>query len=152
MRELDELDKKILEALQKDGRMSYTEMAEMFNANVSTVSNHIQRLKDNGILKVVGVVNPFKTGNPFVADIRLKVNLSKLQSVINKLKNIKEVRFIAGITGSFNLVIEVYTSSNEELYQLISETFGEIDGIEDIDTSVVLEVHKQSYNFGVQLY
>jgi len=148
---MSELDELILTELQKDGRKSYTELAELFNANVSTVSNRVQRLIDKGILKIVGVVNPFKTGNSFVADIKMKVEISKLPTVIEQLKPIQEVRFIAACTGSYNLLIEVYTSSNNELYRIINEKLGQIEGIKEFETSVLLEVHKQSYDFRVNL-
>lgn len=150
-KQLTELDKQILEALQKDGRMSYTELAERFNANVSTISYRVQRLTESGILKIVGVVNPFKTGNSLVADIKLQINLFKLDSAILQLNQIQEVRFIAACTGTHNLLIEVYTTSSGELYQIIKNKIGKIEGVENIETSILLEVHKQSYDFGVNI-
>jgi len=149
---LSELDKKLLEALQKDGRISYTELAEKYDANVSTVSNRVQRLMDRGVLKIVGVVNPFKAGNSFVADFRLKIALPRLQSAIEILKEIQEVRFIAATTGTYNVVLEIYTSSNEELNRIMNEKIGSIEGVISIDTSVILEVHKQSYNYDIHLH
>lgn len=148
---MSDLDELLLEALQKDGRKSYTELADMFNANVSTVSNRVQKMIDQGVLKIVGVVNPFKTGKSFVADIKMKVAISELDEVISQLQAIPEIRFIAACTGSYNLIIEVYTASNNELYELIREKLGKIKGIEGMETSILLEVHKQSYDFGVKL-
>lgn len=148
---MSELDELILEELQKDGRKSYTELAEMFDANVSTVSNRVQRMIDKGVLKIVGVVNPFKTGNAFVADIKLKVAISETAAVIEKLKSIQEVRFLATSTGSYNLLAEVYASSNSELYDILNEKFAKIEGIQEIETAILLEVHKQSYDFRVKL-
>jgi len=148
---LDELDIKLLEALQKDGKKSYTELATQFGTTVGTVSNRVQRLMDQGILRIVGVVNPRKTGNPFVSIIGMNIHLSKLQQVIDKLSEIKEVRYIAASTGVYNLFIEVITSSHQEFYRILTDELGKIDGIERIDSSIVLEVHKQTYDFGVRL-
>lgn len=148
---LTKLDQQLLEELQKDGRKSYTELAEKFEANVSTVSNRIQRLIDKDILKIVGVVNPFKTGNSFVVDLKIKTELRKLEKVIDELSAINEVRFIASTTGTYDLIAEVYTPSSYDLHQLITEKINKIDGILELDTSVLLKVHKQSYNFGVRL-
>src|SRR5699024_5953407 len=122
----------------------------MFDANVSTVSNRVQRLIDEGVLKIVGVVNPFKTGNPFVADIKMKVTLAKLNSVIDELKAVPEVRFLAACTGAYDLLVEVYTTSNSELYRIIKDELSKIDGIIEVESSVLLEVYKQSYDFGVR--
>lgn len=148
---MSELDTLLLQELQKDGRKSYTELAEKFGANVSTVSNRVQRLIDNGVLKIVGVVNPFETGNTFVADIKMKVEIPKLEKVVEELSAIQEVRFLVSCTGPYNLLLELYTSSNDELYKIINGKLGVIDGIKEIETSIILKVHKQSYDFGVNL-
>ena len=148
---LDELDIKLLEVLQIDGKKSYTELATQFGTTVGTVSNRVQRLMDQGILRIVGVVNPRKTGNPFVSIIGMNINLGKLKSVIDELSKIKKVRYIAASTGVYNLFVEVVTSSHQEFYEILTEEMGKIDGIEKIDSSIVLEVHKQTYDFGVRL-
>lgn len=151
MVDLTELDIKLLKELQKDGKKSYTQLAEQFNTTVATVSNRVQRLIDQGVLKIVGVVNPIKTGNPFVCIFGMKVKIDKYQSVIDKLHMIKEVRYIAASTGVYNLFVEVVTSSNTELYRIIREEFSQIEGIESMESSIILEVHKQSYDFGARI-
>jgi Lrp/AsnC family transcriptional regulator, regulator for asnA, asnC and gidA len=146
---LDDLDKQLLKYLQKDGRLSYTELADSLNTTVGTVRNRVQRLMDQEKLKIVGVVNPFLTGMPSVAMFGMKVTMSKLQQVIDQLVEIPEVRFVAASTGRYDLFVEVITTTNTDLYRVIKEEFSKIDGIESTESSMFLEIHKQSYDWGV---
>jgi Lrp/AsnC family transcriptional regulator, regulator for asnA, asnC and gidA len=146
---LDDLDKQLLKYLQKDGRLSYTELAEILNTTVGTVRNRVQRLMDQEKLKIVGVVNPFLTGMPSVAMFGMKVTMSKLTQVINQIVEIPEVRFVAASTGRYDLFVEVITTTNTDLYRIIKEEFSKIDGIESTESSMFLEIHKQSYDWGV---
>ncbi|MCF2650272.1 MULTISPECIES: Lrp/AsnC family transcriptional regulator [Bacillaceae] len=146
---LDELDLQLLKLLQKDGKLSYTELAELLNTTVGTVRNRVQRLIDQETLKIVGVVNPFKTGRDAVAMIGVNVRLHKLQEVIAQIVEIPEVRFVAASTGRYDLFVEIITSTNSDIYRIIKEEFGKIDGIESTESSMFLEIHKQSYDWGV---
>ena len=146
---LDELDLQLLKLLQKDGKLSYTELAELLNTTVGTVRNRVQRLIDQETLKIVGVVNPFKTGRDAVAMIGVNVRLHKLQEVIAQIVEIPEVRFVAASTGRYDLFVEIITSTNADIYRIIKEEFGKIDGIESTESSMFLEIHKQSYDWGV---
>jgi Lrp/AsnC family transcriptional regulator, regulator for asnA, asnC and gidA len=146
---LDDLDKQLLKYLQRDGRLSYTELAEILNTTVGTVRNRVQRLMDQEKLKIVGVVNPFLTGMPSVAMFGMKVTMSKLTQVINQIVEIPEVRFVAASTGRYDLFVEVITTTNTDLYRIIKEEFSKIDGIESTESSMFLEIHKQSYDWGV---
>ncbi|WP_335440443.1 Lrp/AsnC family transcriptional regulator [Neobacillus drentensis] len=146
---LDDLDFEIIKRLQTDGRTSYTEISEELGITVGTVRNRVQRLLEKQILKIVGVVNPFKTGSPSVTIFGIKVRLNKLENVIKQLVDIPEVRFVAGATGVYDLYVEVITSSNEELYRVIKNEMSQIDGIKSMDSSFILEIYKQTYDWGV---
>ncbi|WP_201716382.1 Lrp/AsnC family transcriptional regulator [Rossellomorea arthrocnemi] len=147
--ELDNLDLQLMKLLQKDGRLSYTELSDMLDTTVGTVRNRVQRMMDQDILKIVGVVNPFITGMPSVAMFGVKVTINRLQEVIDQLVEIPEVRFVAASTGRYDLFVEVITSTNTELYRIIKEEFSKIEGIESTESSMFLEIHKQSYDWGV---
>ncbi|WP_162835580.1 Lrp/AsnC family transcriptional regulator [Jeotgalibacillus soli] len=146
---LDDLDFEIITRLQKDGRTSYTEIAEELRITVGTVRNRVQRLTENEILKIVGVVNPFKTGNPSVTMFGIKVQLHLLEDVISELVKIPEVRFVAAATGVYDIYAEVITSSNEELYKVFKSQMSKIEGIELMDSSLLLAIYKQTYDWEV---
>ncbi|MCQ6268371.1 Lrp/AsnC family transcriptional regulator [Fictibacillus sp. WQ 8-8] len=145
--QIDDVDKQIIQFLQIDGRKSYTDISEELGITVGTVRNRVQRLMENDILKIVGVVDPFKTGTATVAMLGLRVRLSKLENVISELVKIPSIRFVAASTGSFDLFAEIITSSNEELYRIFTNELSKIDGIESNESSMILKIHKQSYDW-----
>lgn len=148
--DLDETDKQIIHYLQIDGRTSYTDIANDLNVTVGTVRNRVQRLIESNILKIVGVVDPFVTGMSTVSMMGLKVRLKNVDEVVKALVEIPEVRFVAHSTGSFDLFVEIITSSNDDLYRILIEEFSKIEGIEDMDSSVIMKIYKQSYDWGVK--
>jgi Lrp/AsnC family transcriptional regulator for asnA, asnC and gidA len=148
--DMDEVDKAIIRFLQKDGRKSYTDIAEQLHVTVGTVRNRVQRLMESGILKIVGVVDPFKTGMSTVAMLGLKVRMNRMQQIIDELVKIPEIRFVAVSTGTFDLFIEIITFSTEDFYRILTEELSKIDGIEETDSSILLKINKQSYDWGVK--
>ena len=55
---IDELDSKIIEKLQKDGRVSNTDLAKSLKVSEATIRGRIKRLTDEGIIQIVAVSNP----------------------------------------------------------------------------------------------
>jgi Lrp/AsnC family transcriptional regulator, regulator for asnA, asnC and gidA len=148
--QMDAIDKTIIKYLQIDGRKSYTDIAEELGVTVGTVRNRVQRLIENGILKIVAVVDPIKTGMSTVAMVGLKVRLNKLQDVIEELVKIPEVRLVAASTGMFDLFLQIITFSIEDYYRIISENMSTIEGIEDSHSFMLLQINKQTYDWGVK--
>ncbi|RPF54227.1 Lrp/AsnC family transcriptional regulator [Aquisalibacillus elongatus] len=145
---LDELDNQIVKALQRDGRVSYTELADQLDTTASTVRNRIQRLTDQNFIKVVGVVNPFMTGMGTVAFVGLSIDFNHYDSIVEKIKQIPEARFIAGSGGKYDLFVQVITPTNTEFYDILRKQIGVIDGVESLDTHMLFEIHKQTYDWG----
>lgn len=84
--ELDELDFLILSQLQKDGRKSFTEVAESLKVSVGTIRNRIQWLTETKTLQVIGRVDPEKIGFHAYASIFIKVSpASQIIPVAEKL-------------------------------------------------------------------
>ncbi|MET0958770.1 MAG: AsnC family transcriptional regulator, partial [Psychrobacillus psychrotolerans] len=101
--QLDHLDKKIIILLSKDGRRPFTELAEELKVTEKTIRTRYKNLTENEILNVTGVVNPVAIGIKAGAIILVKVQLSQLEQVIEEVRNVKEVRFISLISGSYQL-------------------------------------------------
>ena len=55
---MDEIDKKIVEMLNADGRINSIEMARKLEISEGTVRNRIKKMTDANILKVTGLINP----------------------------------------------------------------------------------------------
>ncbi|NLM40612.1 MAG: Lrp/AsnC family transcriptional regulator [Firmicutes bacterium] len=146
---LDSTDRKIIELLQEDGRMPFFTIANELGLAEGTVRRRIGRLLDEGILRIVGVTDPFKIGLTTVAIVGLKVERALLDETASALVKMPEVRFVALSTGNFDLVIQVAVSNNDQLLDFLIRKLSDIPGILNTGTSLVLKVAKEDFAWGV---
>lgn len=144
---MDELTLKTLQAFQEDGRVSFVEVAERLGVAEGTIRRKYAKLVESGILKIAGVVDPVATGYRAPAIIGVKVSVAKLQSVVAELTSIRRIRYVAATTGAYDIIIMAYLKDNEELFRLISQRIALIEGITSLETLVVLNTYKQSYDW-----
>lgn len=140
---LDEFDREIICLLQRDGRMPFLTIANQLGLAEGTVRRRVAKLLDEGLLRIVGIANPFKIGMQTVAIVGLKVDRGRIEQIAKELSALSEVRYVALSTGNYDLVIEVVVSSNDELLTFLVETLAEIEGINNTGTSIVLKVAKE---------
>lgn len=144
--QLDHLDKKIINLLSKDGRRPFTELAEELKVTEKTIRTRYKNLTENEILNVTGVVNPVAIGIKAGAIILVKVQLSQLEQVIEEVRNVKEVRFISLISGSYQLIIQINVPEQEDLTASLKR-ITKINGINEMNSLVQLEVYKNTFEY-----
>ncbi len=142
---LDETDKKIIRLLQKDGRMPFLTIANELGLAEGTVRRRVGRLIEDKVLQIVGVTDPFKVGMNTVAIVGMKVERGHIESITNALSDMSEVRYVALSTGNYDLIIEIVVPGNDELLNFLIHDLGEIPGILNTGTSLVLKVAKQNF-------
>ncbi len=140
---LDDLDRKIIEFLQADGRTPYTTIATELNVAESTVRKRITRLIDLEVIKIVGIVDPVKVGLGTVAIVGVKVEGADLEIVVDRLSALPATRYIGVTTGNYDLTVEVAFESSEQLFNFVTHTLREIPGVVDSHTSLLMKVFKQ---------
>jgi len=150
-RNIDELDAKIISVLQGDGRMSNTDIAKMLDVSEATVRGRIKRLTEDEIIQIVAVGNPLKLGFEITGDLYITVDMKKMDNVIAELRNFRELWYIVATTGRFNLNAEFVVSDLDALNDLVYNRLSHIDGIEQIETSVIMKYIKRRYDFGTPL-
>lgn len=143
MVELDDLDYQILEQLIKDGRKSFTEIADELKVSVGTIRNRYNVFIDEDILKIIGRVNPEKIGFHVYAQILIKVRpVEKVGAVAEQIAALSEVSFLAMTTGSFDLEVNVMCRDNEHLVNLMTNHVTKMDGIYESATNIYFKVYK----------
>jgi len=143
---LDDLDRAIVEALQRDGRASFREIARALNVAEGTIRNRYDRLVDGGVLEVVGVTNPLALGFDAMAMVGVKTN-GRPQAVSEPISELREVSYVVIVAGQFDLLVEVVCRDHQHLLE-ITERLREVDGVVSTDTFVYLKLTKQSFDTG----
>ena len=137
---IDKLDIEILQLLEKDASLPYTEIARRLKLNESTVRKRVAALKQKGVIrKFTVVIEPSKIGFNTVAIIGVDVDPPKLLEVAQKLCEIPETRYVATSTGDHMIMTEIWTRDGKELSKIISEKIGTIEGVKKICPAIILE-------------
>jgi len=145
---IDKIDSKIIRLLQRDGRMPNTEIAKNVGVSEATVRNRLDRLLKEGYIKIAAMGNPFKLGFGIAGNIKITVHLKKVKHVINELKKLNELWYIAQMTGASDLDAEFMVKSFEDLRVLLFDKVNQIDGIIRTETAFLLDYIKNDYEWG----
>lgn len=142
--DLDEIDRRILSFLIKDGRISLIDISKnlmKFGISISapSIKRRVSQLIDSGIIKKFGVVLDYdKLGIPSLAFINLKVEPSAVSRVAKSISYLPEVREAHIIQDDYNLLVSVQCANYKDISRLI-ERFSSSRNILDTKTSVVLD-------------
>lgn len=146
---IDNTDRKIIELLQQDGRLSNTVIARKLGISEATVRNRVNWLIEGKYIQIVAVSNPLKLGYEAVGILKIRTDIKKLDEVIEALKQIKPVWFVVQTTGEADIHAEFVAPSIEALNTLIYQQIYKIDGVLSAETSLILNYLKRDYNWGV---
>ncbi|MCH7705638.1 MAG: Lrp/AsnC family transcriptional regulator [Chloroflexi bacterium] len=146
---MDDLDRKIIELLQINGRASNARIARDVGVSEGTVRRRLRRLVQDEIIRVVAVPDPEKMGLSTVALIGIQADPNKLDDVAERLAALPETQYVSLTTGSFDLFIWVALPSSEELGNFLRHSVGVINGVRRTETFVNLVIVKKGYGIVV---
>lgn len=142
MRELDELDRDIIQALRLDGRTNNSAIAAQLGVAEGTVRQRVRKLSEAGVLRVSALVNPEVISEHQLCMIGLKVTESKhLEASAEAVSRLPEVRSVAIVTGRYDLIVEVLVDSNHGLIRFLSESLAVVQGIQSSETFLLLKTY-----------
>lgn len=139
---IDEIDRKLILELQKDGRCSYSVLARRLRISVSTVSRRIERLLRDNIIVITAVPDPASVGYLAFAMIALDVELEKMDDVCAKLVAHQSVYFTGVSLGRFDILTCVHFPSSEMLFDFVKNELSRIDGVRQVETFYIIESKK----------
>jgi Lrp/AsnC family transcriptional regulator, regulator for asnA, asnC and gidA len=148
--DVSELDKRIIEHLQQDGRRPFTQIASELGVSEAAVRARTNRLIEKGILQVVGVTDPLKLGFQQWAMIGVRVEAARLIEVAEQIAEFPETDYVVVTAGSFDILVEAVAEDNDALLQFLSERLRKIPGVRETETFVYLRLMKQSYQWGTR--
>lgn len=143
---LDYLDRGIIKLLSRDGRMSFSEMADHLEVTEKTIRTRYKNLIDNDIVKVTGVVNPVSLGVKVVAIIQIGVGPNALDDVCKQLVEFKTVRFVTMTSGEYQLMIQTFHSTYEGLTEFLSK-LNRIANISKTNVIMQFDVYKNTFEY-----
>src|SRR5207253_9519751 len=141
---IDEIDQRIIEALQQDGRRAFTKIAADLGISEASVRQRVANLINTQVMQIVAITNPIKLGFSHASMIGIRVSGDRLFEVANEISAFEEVIYLIICAGSFDLLAEVVCRDNDHLLNFLTEKLYKVQGVQQTETFMYLRVCKQN--------
>ncbi|MDX9760193.1 MAG: Lrp/AsnC family transcriptional regulator [Bacteroidota bacterium] len=147
---LDDLDKRILDTLQHDGRVKRNELAELVGLSLPATSDRLRKLEERGyITGYTAILDPAKFGKDITAFVQVTVDTSlHYDNFLKHVQQSAEILECHAITGDGSHLLKIRTDNTAALERVLSriQSWKEVRRTR---TSVVLSTTKETLNFDI---
>ncbi len=149
MSELDRLDRRILDRLQRDGRISITELAEHIGLSASACAERVRRLeRDRVITGYHARIRPEAVGMSLLVFVEIKLS-AKSGDVFEKVKSelllVPEVMECHLVSGSFDYLVKFRLGGMTEYRHLLGTILKRLPVSAESHSYVVMEELKEEF-------
>ncbi len=139
---LDETNLAIIREL-RDGRKSFSSIADMLDITENTVRARVNKLIEDGILDIIGTVDPQKLDNIQLIILGVNLKTLDLSAKAAEFCKLKGVISAVVVTGRYDLIVQVMLNDKEgySLLDFFTHELDKISDIRDAETFVVYEAH-----------
>jgi Lrp/AsnC family transcriptional regulator, leucine-responsive regulatory protein len=143
---LNSIDYSLIDLLQKDARITQSEMAAAVGLSQPAVAERLRKLEQEGVITgYVARVNARRLGKDITAFIGVGIEHPKHNaSFARKIRELPDVLECHRVTGSNSYLLKVVTENTETLDRLISENLRVIPGVTRTHTTIVMSSVKES--------
>lgn len=139
---LDDVDRRVVELLRADGRMSFTSIAEQLDVSVPTAARRVALLLGRGLLHLRAEIDPRLLGLTVEAQIGVKARAAGLDACGRALSKHAGVRYCAALAGDFSLLLDVCLEQETELYWFLNE-IGAMEEVLDVNAALITRAFKR---------
>lgn len=149
---IDGIDRKILEIMQDDGRVTNAEIARRIGMVPSAILERIRKLEDRGVIAgYTAKLNPTAIDKSLLAFVFVKADERVWQTGTGEaLAEIPEVQEVHHIAGEDCFLVKIRARDTKSLGRLMRERFGAIDSIGSTRTTIVLETVKETTSLPIE--
>jgi Lrp/AsnC family leucine-responsive transcriptional regulator len=120
---VEEIDRKIVSLLARNGRMSFTDLAKQAGLSVSAVHQRVRKLEQDGVIMgYAAVLNPDAIGLPLTAFVSVKpFDPAAPDDVPQRLENLSGIEACHSVAGEENYILKVRVASPAALEELLQQ-------------------------------
>ena len=141
---IDEISLQIIKHL-RDGRKSFGEIGKNLSITTNTVRARVRKLMKEGVLEVIGAINPEKIDNHFSVIVGVKLKTMRLVDKGEEFSKLKGVISVAVVTGRFDLILTVLLNNKFGLHEFYTQEVSKMEDVMSTETFVVY----RNYNWRV---
>jgi len=142
---LDDIDRRIINILQQNGRAAFAQIAEQLNVSPGMVRMRYNHLVKMGILRVTAITNPLRMGYQTMALIGIKAQPDKLLKVADQIAALDEVIYLILVSGEYDIIAEIVCRDKNDLLQFLADRLYKIEGIRESESFMHLKIVKEVY-------
>jgi Lrp/AsnC family leucine-responsive transcriptional regulator len=146
--ELDEIDRKILRTLSRDGRISNQKLAETVNLSATPCWHRVRALEESGHVKgYVAVLDQGRLGVPDTVIIEVTVDRHDdeiFQAFSDALADLPEVMEAYLLSGEYDYLIKVAVSGTEGYERFLRQRLYKLPGVKHTRSTFTLRCLKRS--------
>ncbi|OGB68396.1 MAG: AsnC family transcriptional regulator [Burkholderiales bacterium RIFOXYC12_FULL_65_23] len=148
MPELDRLDRKILDALQRNGRITMTELGEQIGLSTSPCAERVRRLERQGVITGYHArVNPQAIGRTLLVFVEITLTSKSgdvFEAVRREMLYLPEVMECHLVSGSFDYLVKARLHAMSDYRDLLGSILKKIPVPAQSHSYVVMEEIKES--------
>ena len=133
---LDGTNLEIIKYLRQ-GRKSFKKIAEDLSLSENTVRSRVNKLTDEGILEITGLVDPDALPGHRLVMVGVKLNTMDLVNKGEEFSKLKGVVSVSVVTGRFDLILIVFLKEGFGLLEFYTEEVAQLKDVQSVETFVV---------------
>lgn len=138
---IDKLNIEIIRQL-RDGRKSFKKIADELSVTENTVRSRVNKLQEDGILEISGLVDPESIPGMQQVIFGVKLQDMNLLEKGEEFSRLACVNSASVVTGRFDLIVIATLNEENTLLEFITEQVGAIEGVKSIESFVVFKGFK----------
>lgn len=150
---INKIDRKILSALQQDGRIKYSELASQVGLTTSPCIERIKRLEREGFIRsYTAVLNPEKLNAAMLVMVQVRLDRSIKDSFAKFRKSVLALRQVQEcylVTGNYDFIIKARVSDMSAYRKFLESDLLSIAGVQESTSSVVIDAIKESLSLDI---
>ncbi|MCD6164893.1 MAG: Lrp/AsnC family transcriptional regulator [Candidatus Odinarchaeota archaeon] len=140
MVKIDKIDRKIIELLKRDGRMSYRKIAEEIGRTEVTVRRRVRKLIKEGVIRrFTVVIDPVKIGKSVQAFISVPIDVKEISKLVEKLRGMEEVSEAYFLAGRTILLLKINVEDLGALSRFLEEKLEVLGETRNVETYLILK-------------
>lgn len=153
-RNLDYIDRRILDELQVNGRLSIVELANRVHLTKTPCSERVKRLEKSGVISGYrAMLNPVEVGLNHLSVVHVnltKTNDNTLEDFNEAVNQIPEIESCLMIAGPFDYMLKVRTRDMSHFRELLGEQIGKLPNVMQTHSFAVMETVRESTHINMQ--